>query len=87
MEDAEFLRRMEDKIRRLTGREVVLRLDETESDRMSIDLNGPDPVITLGSNAVRYSGFARMAIEYAVASIRERREIGQLEFHILLARN
>jgi hypothetical protein len=54
---------------------------------MSIDLNGPEPVITLGSNAVRYSGFARMAIEYAVASIRERREIGQLEFHILLARN
>jgi hypothetical protein len=87
MEDAEFLRRMEDKIQRLTGREVVLRLDETEIDQMSIDLNGPEPVITLGSNAVRYSGFARMAIEYAVASIRERREIGQLEFHILLARN
>ena len=87
MEDTEFLRRMEDKIRRLTGRDVVLRLDETESDQMSIDLSGPEPVITLGSHAVRYSGFARMVIEYAVASIRAQREIGQLEFHILLARN
>ena len=87
MEDAEFLRRIEGKIRRLTGREVVLRLDETESSEMRIDLNGPEPVITLGSNAVQYSGFARMAIEYAVASIREQREIGPLEFHVLLARN
>jgi hypothetical protein len=87
LDDTEFLRRMEDKIRRLTGREVVLRLDETESDQMSIDLNGPGPVITLGSYAVRYSGFARMALEYAVASIREGREISQLEFHMLLSRN
>ena len=87
MDDTEFLRRMQDKIRRLTGSEVVLRLDEAENDQMSVDLDGPEPVVTLGSHAIRYSGFARMAVEYAVASIRERRQIGTLEFHILLARN
>ena len=87
MDDTEFMQRMRDKIRRLTGREVELHLDEAESDQMTVDLNGPEPVVTLGSNVINYSGFARMAVEYAVASIREKRQLGPLEFHILLARN
>jgi hypothetical protein len=41
----------------------------------------------MGSNIYEYSGFARMCIEYAAASLRQRRPIEVLEFHVLLARN
>jgi hypothetical protein len=87
VDDQEFLQRVRDKISRLTGTEIVLRLDEAEGDQIRVELGGPEPVVTLGVNVLRYSGFARMAVEYAVASIRKRREIDSLEFHILLARN
>ena len=56
-------------------------------ENQEVDFNREVPLIVLGSNAVRYSGFARMCIEYAVASVRERREIDLMEFHLLLARN
>ena len=41
----------------------------------------------LGANIYKYSGFARMCVEYSVASIREQRNIDAQEFHRLLARN
>ena len=34
-----------------------------------------------------YPGFARMCLEYAAGSIIEGRHLGELEFHMLLARN
>ena len=51
-----------------------------ELDRQVLD-------VILGSNALQYAGFARMAIEYPVVSMCKRRELGSLEFHVLLARN
>ena len=87
MDDQEFIRRLKAKIEGLTGSDVQLHLDMVEKHRIKIDLEGPVPEVTLGSNVVRYSGFARMAAEYVVASIREKRELGPLEFHVLLARN
>ena len=87
MEDQEFLDRIRTKIERLTGTPVQLRLDPADESQLKVELDGPEPEIILGSNVLKYAGFARMAIEYAVASIRERRELGSLEFHALLARN
>jgi hypothetical protein len=87
MDDQEFLNRMKAKIERMSGKEIRLHLDTTAKDQLKIGLERPVPEVTLGSNVLQYSGFARMAIEYSVACIREMRELGTLEFHALLARN
>lgn len=87
MDDQEFLRRMQEKIERLTNRPIELRIDHTEDTRLLVEFNQEIPLVVLGSNIFRYSGFARMSVEYAVASIQRQREIDPLEFHLLLARN
>ena len=87
MEDQEFVERIREKIERLTGRQVELRIDEEDSSQIGIELHGETPLVILGNNVLEYSGFARMGIEYAVACIREDRAIDPLEFHVLLARN
>ena len=87
MEDQEFVERIREKIERMTGRRVELRIDEEDSSQIGIELHGETPLVILGNNALEYSGFARMGIEYAVACIREDRAIDPLEFHVLLARN
>ena len=87
MEDQEFVERIREKIERMTGRQVELRIDEEDSSQIGIELHGEKPLVILGNNALEYSGFARMGIEYAVACIREDRAIDPLEFHVLLARN
>ena len=87
MDDEEFLRRVRAKIERLAGTEIHLEIDAADESRMSVDLGASVPRVMVGSSVLQYSGFARMAIEYAVASIRERRELGRLEFRALLGRN
>ena len=87
MEDQEFVERIREKIERMTGRQVELRIDEEDSSQIGIELHGETPLVILGNNVLEYSGFARMGIEYAVACIREDRAIDPLEFHVLLARN
>ena len=78
---------MKSKIERRTGMVIQLNVDAMEKNQLKVEFDRPIPEVTLGSNVLQYPGFARMAIEYAVASIREQREIGPLEFNILLARN
>ncbi len=87
MDDQEFLDRIKAKIERLTGTEIRLHLDVASENQIKLDLERPIPEVTLGSNILQHSGFARMAIEYAVASIRQKRELGLLEFQVLMARN
>ena len=87
MDDREFLDQIKAKIERLTGTVIRISLDTTEENQMKVDWDLPVPEVTLGSNVLEYSGFARMSVEYAVASVRERRNLGPLEFHVLLARN
>ena len=87
MDDQEFLNRIKAKIEGLTDTYIRVDLDDTKPGKIKIRFDGPEPEVSLGSNILTYSGFARMAIEYAVASIRNRRELGILEFHALLARN
>ncbi|MCI0900067.1 MAG: hypothetical protein J4N70_03975 [Chloroflexi bacterium] len=87
MEDNEFVERIQEKIERMTGRQVELRIDEEDAGQMGVELRDDIPLVILGNNVLQYSGFARMGIEYAVACIREERAIDPMEFHVLLARN
>jgi hypothetical protein len=87
MDDREFLEQLKTKIERLTGTQIELELDSDDRSTLTVDLERPLPRVELGANILEYAGFARMAVEYVVASIREKRELGPLEFQILLARN
>ena len=87
MEDREFVERIQEKIERLTGRQIELRIDEEDASKIGVELHGDLPLVILGNNVLEYSGFARMGIEYAVACIREERALEPMEFHVLLARN
>ncbi len=87
MENQEYLKRIKSKIEKLTATSIQLQLDEENKTQIRVQWGQERVEVVLGSNVLQYPGFARMAIEYAVASINQKREIGQLEFHILLARN
>ena len=87
MNDQHFMDRIEEKIERLTGREIELRIDEDEAAQLQVDYARPVPLVIMGCNIFEYSGFARLCTEYAVASIREQRELSEIEFQMLLARN
>ena len=87
MDDDVFLARMQDKLERITNRDVELRVVDDDPSYLEVDLEGAMPRVVLGRNVYDYPGFARMCLEYAVASINEGRHIGELEFHVLLARN
>ncbi len=87
MDDEEFIQRIVEKIQRLTGTRVDVEVDREDRGKLEIELNGEVPKVVLGANVFRYAGFARMCVEYAVASIKQDRPIEELEFHLLLARN
>jgi len=87
MDDHKFLDKLQEKIERLTGTPIDLVVDEADTDRLEVELLGPLPKVLIGSAVLQYPGFARMCVEYAVASIREGRKISVLEFHVVLGRN
>ncbi len=87
MDDQRFVHNISEKIERLTGRRVELQVDHEDASKLQVELDGEVPLVVLGSNIFHYSGFARMCIEYATASIQRERPIKLLEFHLLLARN
>ena len=87
MDDQQFASRIQDKIERATGQSIDLRVDHEETGQLRVEFNREVPLVVVGADIFQFSGFARMCIEYAVASIREQRPIGMLEFHLLLARN
>ena len=87
MDDEEFASRIQDKIERSTGQSIELRVDHEEAGQLQVEFNREVPLVVVGANVFEFSGFARMCIEYAVASIRVQRPIDMLEFHLLLARN
>lgn len=87
LEDQEFILRVKEKIERLTERYIDLRLDEDNPSRLTLELSSDVPEVVIGSDVLEHAGFARLAIEYAVASIRRGAEVSQLEFQALLSRN
>ena len=87
MDDQEFLDRIRGKIEKITDTQVQIHLDADQKNQIKVEFESSIPQVTWAPTWLQYPGFARMAIEYAVASIREKRELGLLEFHVLLARN
>ena len=87
MDDQEFLDRIKVKLERLTDTEIHLELDTEDAEKLQVTLQSGAAYVTLGSNVLEFSGFARMAVEYVVASIRSGRELETLEFQMLLSRN
>ena len=87
MDDEQCVDNIQRKIERLTERSIEFQVDRQEADQLQVDLEREVPLVVMGSNIFNYSGFARMCVEYAVASIRQQRPIDMLEFHILLGRN
>ena len=87
MDDNEFLDKIKDKIEKLSGVAIRLDLDREDQSALRVEREGPTPTVVVGSHVLEYSGFARMATEYAVACLRAGRDLDQLEFQILLARN
>ena len=87
MENNKFVARLHDKLERVTNRDVALSVNDDDPNFLEVDLEASVPHVVLGSNIYEYPGFARMCLEYAAASINEGRHIGELEFHMLLARN
>ncbi len=87
MNDQKFIDRIQEKIEDLTGRDIELRIDDDNGGQLAVDFSRPVPLVIMGRNIFEYSGFARLCTEYAVASIRQQREIPEIEFQMLLARN
>ncbi len=87
MNDQQFIDRIQEKIEDLTGRDIELRIDDDHGGQLAVDFSRPVPLVIMGHNIFEYSGFARLCTEYAVASIRQQREIPEIEFQMLLARN
>lgn len=87
MDDQKFVHCISEKIERLTGRRIELQVDHEDTSTLQVELDREVPLVVFGANIFQYSGFARMCIEYATASIQEKRPIDLLEFHLLLARN
>ena len=87
MENEQFVRRLHEKIERLTVGRIDLEIDNEDGSQLRVELQREVPLVVLGANIFEYSGFARMCVEYAVESIRKQRPIDTLEFHMLLARN
>lgn len=87
MDDREFIQRVKEKIERLTGQEIDLDIDHDNQSRMTLELNIPVPRVVIGADVLQHAGFGRLAIEYAVASIKRGAEVSQLEFQALLSRN
>ena len=87
MEDQEFINQLKDKLEFTTGTPVELEIDRADPKRFSVDFSGGMPLVSLGSDVLEYPGLARMFSQFAIISIRERREVSELEFTLFLRRN
>ena len=87
MDDQEFIERLKDKVEVNTGTAIDLEIDEREERRLSIDFSGPLPKVVFGSGVLSYPGLARMFSQFAILSIKERRQVSEMEFLLFLRRN
>ena len=87
MDDAEFLHRIQQRIEESTGVRVIIELDHKEPGLIDVSVDGPQPRVLMGANALKHAGLARMFIQYAILCIRENRQVGHEEFERWLRRN
>ncbi|MCS7207611.1 MAG: hypothetical protein NZ951_06760 [Dehalococcoidia bacterium] len=87
MDDAEFLRRLQERIERSTGRSIALEVDYDHPGRIAVELDKPIPRVVIGSHALKYPGLARMFMQYAILALRRGRPVEEQEFLLYLRRN
>ena len=87
MDDAEFIDQLKAKLESTTGTPIELEIDRGDPKRLSVDFSGLFPKVSLGSDVLEYPGLARMFSQFAILSIRERREVSEMEFTAFLRRN
>lgn len=87
VEDAEFIRRLKEKIESAAGTPIDLEIDGGDKRRLSIDLSPPAPKVVFGADALENPGLARMYSQYVILCLKERRQVSQLEFLLFLRRN
>ena len=87
MDDAEFIRRMRERIEESTGVAVSLELDHEHKDEVEVFFTGEAPRVVMGADALDHAGLARMFIQYAILSIKEGRKVDHEEFTRFLRRN
>ena len=63
MDDDVFLARLQDKLERITNRDVELRVVDDDPTYLEVDLEGATPRVVLGRNVYDYPGFAQMCLE------------------------
>jgi hypothetical protein len=85
MDDAEFLKRMRERIEQSTGLTVELALGE--EGEFSVDVDARTPRVVMGKDALLFSGRARMLMQFAILCLRERRQVSEDEFLRFLQRN
>jgi hypothetical protein len=85
MEDAEFLRRMRERIQQSTGRAVELVLGE--EGEFALDLAARVPRVVMGKDVLQYAGKARMLTEYVILCLKQGRQVPEQEFQLFLRRN
>lgn len=87
MDDADFIRRMQDRIQESTGVDITLEVDHDNTDEVEVFFTDDKPRVVMGSDALEHAGLARMFIQYAILSIREGRKVDHDEFTRFLRRN
>jgi hypothetical protein len=87
MEDQEFLRRMKQRLEEGTGAPVEVELGQGQEGSVTVDFSGPVARVVMASDALEHAGLARMYMQYAILSLRERRQVSEEEFLLFLRRN
>ena len=87
MDDEEFIQRMQQRIQESTGVTVELEVDHEQPGEVDVFLNGPQPRVVMGADALQHAGLARMFIQYAILCVNENRKVDHDEFTRFLRRN
>ena len=87
MDDEEFIQRMQQRIQESTGVTVELEVDHEQPGEIDVYLNGPQPRVVMGADALKHAGLARMFIQYAILCVNENRKVDHDEFTRFLRRN
>lgn len=87
MEDADFVRRIKQRIEGATGTVIELSIDTAKRSGISVDLSSPTPKVAFGADALQFSGLARMFTQYTILCLKEKRKVSDEEFILYLRRN
>ena len=87
MDDSDFIRRMKARIEASSGQAIELKLDTGKPDAISVEFSSPIPQVVMGADVLKFSGLARMFMQYVILSLRMGRKVEQDEFFLFMRRN